>query len=288
MNDAGRTALARAERAEEAGALDEATAAYDELVAVDPEDLGAWSVRGRFLERQRRFAEAVESFRRSTAIKPTYCDHYNAGNMLHALGRHHEAFTEYEAAIACDSSQAEAWCNRGIALFALGRTDEARTSFDRAIGLDDKLANAFRCKAVLLQKLNDKGAVAARRRVAELEPSAAAFIDLANALRHGLAHQVLWEPGGIEDQIIDAVERALAFPCDDRQAVWSWAEKLVRLQRIAHGRQSAHRAGLPIEDGPAIVRYLDAAERAVALYPGDQWFEEKLGDAQLLHASLPR
>jgi len=288
VNDAARSALARATRAEAAGAVDEAASAYDELVAADPDATGAWSVRGQFFERQRRFAEAVDSFRRSTSIKPTYLDHHNAGNMLHALGRHHEAFTEYEAAIAIDTKQAEAWCNRGIALFALGRTDEARTSFDRAIGLDDRCCNAHRCKAVLLQKLGDKGAITARRRVAELEPSAAAFIDLANALRHGLSHQVMWEPGGIEDQIVDAVERALELPCDDRQRVWSWAEKCVRLQRIAHGRQAAHRSGLPIEDGPAIVRYLEAAEAAGLLFPEDLWFAEKLGDAQLLHASLPR
>lgn len=288
MNDAGRAALQRAKRAEEAGAIDDAAAAYDELVAVDPMDLGAWSVRGLFLERQQRFAEAAESFRRSTKIKPTYCDHYNAGNMLHALARHDEALVEYDAAIACDPAQAEAWCNRGISLFALGRTDSARTSFDRAISLDGNLVNAYRCKAVLLQKSGDKGAVAARRRVAELAPSAAAFIDLANALRHGLGPQVLWEPAGIEEQIIDAVERALEFPHDDRQRVWCLAERLVRLQRIAHGRQSARRAGISIDEAPAIVKYLQAAEAAVPQYPDDSWFAEKLGDAQLLHASLPR
>ena len=288
MNDAGRAALQRAKQAEEAGAIDEASAAYDELVAVDGDDVGAWSVRGLFFERHGRFTDAIESFRHSTRIKPTYCDHYNAGNMLHAIGRNDEALVEFDAAIACDAEQAQVWCNRGIALFAIGRTDQARTSFDRAIAKDDRLANAYRCKAVLLQKLDDKGAVAARRKVCELEPSAATFIDLANALRHGLGPQILWEPGGIEDQIVDALERALEFPCEPKQRIWSWAEKLVRLQRIAHGRQSARRAGLAIEDGPAIVRYLEAGEAAAALFPEDVWFAEKLGDAQLLHASLPR
>lgn len=288
MNDAGRAALERARQAEAAGAIDEAAAAYDELVAVDPEEVGAWSVRGLFLERQRRYVDAAESFRRSTRIKPTYCDHYNAGNMLQALGRNDEALVEYDAAIACDAAQAEAWCNRGISMFALGRTDQARTSFDRAIAIDVNLVNAYRCKAVLLQKLNDKGAVAARRRVCELAPSAAAYIDLANALRHNLGPQILSEPAGIEEQIVDAVERALAYPCDDKQRVWSLAERLVRLQRIAHGRQSARRAGLPVDEAPAIVRYLEAAEASAPLYPDDEWFAEKLGDAQLLAASLPR
>jgi hypothetical protein len=70
--------------------------------------------------------------------------------------------------------------------------------------------------------------------------------------------------------------------------VWCWAERLVRLQRIAHGRQSARRAGVPIEDDAAIRRYCAAAEAGARLYPADQWFADMLADAQLLNASLPK
>jgi tetratricopeptide (TPR) repeat protein len=288
VSDAGHAALERARQAEQAGAIDEAAAAYDELVRLDSGEIGAWSLRGLFLERQRRYAEACESFRRSTSIQPTYVDHYNTANMLMAMGRHAEALVELDLAMKLDPKQAEGWCNRGICLAAMGKPDEARTSFDRAIAINDRLVNAYHCKAILLQKQGDKqAAVVARRKVVDLAPSAAAFIDLANALRDGLGPQIFWEPGAIEEQIVDAVERALSFPCDRKQAVWSWAEKLLRLQRIAHGRQSARRAGAPIEDAPAIMRYYEAADTAHALYPEDPWFEEKLADAQLLRASLP-
>lgn len=288
MNDAAKLALQRAREAEIVGALPESAAAYDDAIRLDPADVGVYSAKGLFLGRQGRFVEAIELFRRSTELKPTYVDHYNTGNMLHALGRNDEAFVEYDAAVAIEPNQAEGWCNRGITLYALGRSDEAKTSFDRAIAIDDKLLNAYHCKAMLMQKTGDKAAaVAARRKVTELAPSAAAYIDLANALRDGLGPQILWEPKGIEEQIVDALEAALALPCDKKQYVWCWAERLLRMQRIAHGRQSAKHAGAPIEDGPAIMRYVEATEQAVALFPDDRWMREKHDDAQLLKLSLP-
>jgi tetratricopeptide (TPR) repeat protein len=287
VNESAKVALQVAAQAEAAGLIDDALAAFDHACSAAPDEIAVWSARGQFLGRLGRFADAVAAFRRSTSIKPTYGDHYNAGNMLHALGRNHEAFVEYDAALAVEPNHAEGWCNRGIVLYAQGKIDDARTSFDRAIGLDDKLVNALHCKAMLLQKTGDKAnAVAARRRITELAPSAAAFIDLANALRDGLGQTILWEPKGVEEQIVDACEAALALPCDAKQHVWCAAERLARLQRIAHGRQAARHAGTPIEDGPAIMRYVAAAEESFARYP-DKWFEEKLADAQLLKASLP-
>ena len=288
MNEEVRAALQRASDAEAGGAMHVADAAYNEAVTLAPEDVAVLSARGLFLGRTGRFTDAVEVFRRSTAQKPTYCDHYNTGNMLYALGRNDEAYIEFDCALRLESNHADGWCNRGIALFALGRNDEARTSFDRAIVIDDKFVNAHHCKAMLLQKLGDKGAaIAARRRVVELAPSAPAYIDLANTLRDGLGPQILWEPNGVEEQIVDACEKALALQCDNKQHVWCWAEKLTRLQRIAHGRQSARRAGVPIEDAQAIVRYADAAETAFDQYPNEKFFDDMLADAQLLKASLP-
>jgi hypothetical protein len=69
---------------------------------------------------------------------------------------------------------------------------------------------------------------------------------------------------------------------------------VLRLQRIAHGRQSARRGGVPtapgaqtlVEDAPAIQRYHTAADAAARAYPTDPWFADKLADAQLLAAGV--
>lgn len=275
----------RAEEAEMEGDLDAALRVWDELVARYPQGYGGWSLRGLLLERCGRFAEALASFRRSTAIRANYPDHYNAATMLLHLGRPAEALAELDACIACNDRYAQAWCNRGISLTQLGRPVEARASFERAESLDGRLANAFRCHAILLAQLGEHDAAATlRARVAVLEPaSAASHLDLAHAL--AAAHDdryVHWEPGGLEERIVEALERGLALPCSDRQRRWAWTEKVRRLQRIAHGRQASRRAGLAIDEGPAIARYLAAANAAVQLFPDEAEFAEQLADARSL------
>lgn len=276
----------RAEREEKAGAHEAALAAWDELVAKYPDELGGWSMRGRFLERRGRFEDALASFRRSTAVRANYPDHYNAATMLLHLGREAEALVELDASIECNDGYAEAWCNRGIALSRMKRHEEARRSFERAESTDGQLANAFRCHAVLLASLGEHaGAVALRAKVAELEP-ASATAQLAHAHALGAAHDdrlVHWEPGGVEEQIVEAVERGLALPCSDQQRRWGFTERLWRLQRIAHGRQASRRAGLAnVDDAAAIARFLAAAEQAAGLFPDEAWFAEQLDDAREL------
>jgi len=256
---------------------------WDELVAAQPGAYQAWSARGLCLERLHRFDDALASFRKSTTLVANYPDHYNAATMLLNLGRDAEALAELDASLALDETYAEAWCNRGIALTKLGRTDEAAASFERAQQADPTLANAFRCHAILQHERGERdGAATLRARVAELEPnSAAAQLEYAKALVDAHDdHFVHWEPGSVEEQIVEICERALALRCTDEQRRYAWAEKVRRLQRIAHGRQATSRAGLPVDAASAIERYRGAADEAAKLYPGDPYFTERLADSR--------
>ena len=70
---------------------------WDELVAKFPDAFVAWSARGLCLEKLQRWADALESFRRSTALVPNYADHYNAATILLNLGRDADALVELDA-----------------------------------------------------------------------------------------------------------------------------------------------------------------------------------------------
>lgn len=239
-------------------------------------------------ERAGRYEAALAAFRESTAISSTYCDHYNAGNMLLQLGRAAEALDEFDRSLACDEHQGEAHCNRGIALARLGRHDQARSAFERALAVQPTLTNAARCLACVLRTLGEAAAESdARRRVAELEPGDPfAWLDHANAMKSARADDRMIdnEPDGVEVRIVEALDRALALGIPDPAFLqWAWREKLIRLGRLAHAGWSpalhGGRAGPEID---YLTQYARAAAAAVEVFGDDAWFCEKLLDAQML------
>lgn len=236
--------------------------------------IAALSIQGLEHERAGEYERALAAFRASVAIAPTYCDHYNAGNMLLALDRPSEALDEYERSIACKDDYAEAHCNRGIALTRIDRHSDARVAFERAIAVAPRLENAHRCYAILLQRMGDHAAeVAARRQLTVLDPgSAHAWLELAAAIKRSRGKDDRFidsRPGGVEDEIIDALERGLALGVTDSGLLgWAWAEKLIRLGRVTAA------------SGRLAQRYLEAAEQAVRQFPDDEWFAGKLENAR--------
>jgi tetratricopeptide (TPR) repeat protein len=200
------------------------------------------------------FERALTAFRASIELAPTMCDHYNAGNMLLALNRPAEACDAFDHALACDDSYAEAWCNRGIALFRLEKGDLAIASFERALALAPTLDNARHCRATALVE----GAAARKKARGEQDR----YVDAA--------------PGGFEDQMLEPLERALELGlASSNLARWAWAERLIRLERVAH------------TSGRTLARYLAAAEEAARKYADDPWFREKAEDARELASPEP-
>lgn len=207
INENARRAFARARAAEAAGDLNAARDAYDDVVAADPNAVGAWSTRGIFLmDVVGDHEAAAESFRRSVAVEPNYPDFYNLGNALLALGKMPEALQAFEESIGCNDQYAEAWVNRGIALFTMDRAEEARPSFERAIAVDPKLVNAYRCYSTVLDHLDEPQAAAdASHKVAELlDTDGEAWVHFASKAGDILdSHVIDHEPGGRDQPLSD-------------------------------------------------------------------------------------
>jgi tetratricopeptide (TPR) repeat protein len=152
------------------GRHEEALAAFDQAVALDPSYARAHYNRGHALHNLGRHEEALAAADRAIALDPNLAAaHNNRGIALGNLGRHEEALTAYGRAIALDPDDARAHNNRGVDLASLGRYEEALVAFDRAIALDPNDARAHNSRGNALENLGrHEEARTARQRAAEL------------------------------------------------------------------------------------------------------------------------
>ena len=136
------------------GALPEALAQFDRVLAIRPDEFDALAARGAVLSGLDRHQEALNTYDRAVALRQNSPQLYNnRGNALLTLNRGEEAVASYAAAIRIDPAYAEAWCNRGIALLRLSRPAEALDSFKQAIKHRPDNADAWEGSASALTQL---------------------------------------------------------------------------------------------------------------------------------------
>jgi Tfp pilus assembly protein PilF len=154
------------------GRHDEAVAAFDRALSLDPNHAAALNNRAADLTELERYDEALASCERALAIAPDFTDaHCNRGIVLLKLERAEEALASFHKAIAIDPADTRAHSNRGAALQALERFEEAVASCDRAIALRPNYAGAFHNRALALIELGRHDeALAAFRQVFAVDP----------------------------------------------------------------------------------------------------------------------
>ena len=136
------------------GRIDEALAAFDRALAINPQDAKAHDYRGAVLAQLGRMDEALAAFDRALAINPQDAEaHHNRGAVLTQLGRMHEALAAFDRALAIDPQDAKAHYSRSTVLAQLGRMDEALAAFDRAPAINPQDAEAHRWRGLALAQL---------------------------------------------------------------------------------------------------------------------------------------
>jgi Flp pilus assembly protein TadD len=176
------------------------------------------------------------------------------GIQLARQGRHDDAVSAYERAIAAEPGMAEAHYNLGVAHRARGRMDQAAECWRRAIQLrPDFIAAHNNLGSALLELGQIDQAIAAHRRALELDPrSLPALINLGNALRQA----------GRPDDAAQVYRGALALKPDDP---------------MAHGN-----LGLALQDLGALDESEAEYRRALALRPDYADAHRNLGMLLLL------
>ena len=156
------------------GKYNEAIAAYEEAIKLDPGNSSAWNNIGHVLNCQGKNDEAINYF--DEAIKRdlnSTSAWNNKGHALFSQGKYDEAVKAYSEAIERDPSSVDAWNNKGIALCYLGKYDEAIECFDGAIRADPDHAASYSNKGYVLKGLDRQTeADAALAKAKELENNA--------------------------------------------------------------------------------------------------------------------
>ena len=118
------------------GRYNEELESYDQSLGLRPDHAGTLSNRSVALYRLDRFEEALQALDEALAIRPDDPDTlHNRGSALSRLGRFEEALQAYDEALARRPDDPDTHSNRGIALGLLGRYDDAQKAHGQAIAL---------------------------------------------------------------------------------------------------------------------------------------------------------
>ncbi len=181
--------------------------------------------RGNALQQLGRHAEALTSFEQAIALRPDFATaHYNRGNALRSLRRYDEALHSLDRALALKPDWADARANRGHVLFRLERYTEALADLDQAIALGPDHVDALTDRGDVLRRLQRHGdAAASYRRALELAPDNA---HIANKI--GMLYFEQWQL----HKALDWFEQALRLKPTFPQAEMNAGSVLQAMQRL--------------------------------------------------------
>lgn len=95
-----------------------------------------WQAQGCDLCAGEQYQEAIAAFDCALSIEPHNSQTWNyRGNALSALKRQAEALVSYEKATFLNSTYHQAWFNQGLLLVEMGAYGSALAAYDRAIAL---------------------------------------------------------------------------------------------------------------------------------------------------------
>jgi tetratricopeptide (TPR) repeat protein/SAM-dependent methyltransferase len=162
-----------------ANRLEEARAAYTEIVKLRPEDAETWYALSNINGRLGRMEDVAECARRAIAIRPDFGEaHVNLGHVYLMQGRHDQALDQYRTAVAINPASPMVYFNMGNILKEQDKPEEAAEAYRRALHYEPSLIAVHNNLGTLLYEQGDYEQAAVEFRAAwELEPGNALFLN---------------------------------------------------------------------------------------------------------------
>jgi protein O-GlcNAc transferase len=179
-------AFAAAQSLQQAGQLDQAIAAYRQLMQRYPQAGLVMANLAGCLRRVGQLDAALELYERALRQLPDAAPiWFNAANAFGAAKRISQAEQAYRRAAEIDPRMSAAWFNLGRLLQGDARHDEADSAYAQALAIEPGNVTAVMNRGNVLRALGRiPEAIAAHRQVTAMDPSRAeAWLNLGNALR---------------------------------------------------------------------------------------------------------
>jgi tetratricopeptide (TPR) repeat protein len=117
---------------------------FSGIIRDDPQDAGAWFVRGNIRSEQGEFTKAIADFSKTIALDPKEEAAYNSrGYAWRNLGEPDKAIADFNQALQINAKDIWALNNRGIAWTDKADYDKAIADFDQVLRLDSKHTWAY-------------------------------------------------------------------------------------------------------------------------------------------------
>ncbi|MEG4577046.1 tetratricopeptide repeat protein [Microcoleus sp. N3A4] len=201
------------------GQHEEAIAAFEKVLEIDPKFPDAWNGLGTSLNCLGRYKEGITAFEKALEIHPKFHKAWNGlGNSLGGLGDYNEAIAVLGKVLEIEPKSHIVWNGLGNALNGLDRYSWAIASFEKALEIHPKCHQAWNG---LGTTLNDWGrnneAIAAFEKALEIHPK---YHTAWNG--RGIALKNL----GCYTEAIAAFDKALEITSDQYGPAWfnrGWA-----------------------------------------------------------------
>jgi predicted O-linked N-acetylglucosamine transferase (SPINDLY family) len=216
--------LQNAWRLHQAGNFAEAARMYNDILRLDPRNVGALQLLGYLHFQRGDLTSAERVLSQAVKINPRSPEaHYNLGCAFQAAGRQPEALAAFEKVLALDPNSIGALFGRANTLSQLNRFEDALASYDRVLALGPATPDAV---------LNRGNALYELHRYAE----ALASYDKALALRPG--DPTAWSNRGNAlmelkrgDEALACFDRALSLDANHFEALENRANAFLTLER---------------------------------------------------------
>lgn len=109
---------------------------YLDSLKDDPDNARLHAELGDLYFENKRFAQAIDEYRRTITINPVDADSYNdLGLALYYTGKSAEAIETLKKGTQADSSYQRVWLSYGFILVSTGNSEEAKPALEKAISL---------------------------------------------------------------------------------------------------------------------------------------------------------